>query len=82
MLRDGRPEAMDSLMKYLPEDMKELLALVVILLLILMTFVGIGSLFVRDADEKKDFMVYCQGKGGSAEDCRWEYVRMVRGGRK
>ena len=31
-------------------------------------------------DKKKiEFMKYCQNKGGSAEDCKWEWERMKNG---
>jgi len=54
---------------------------IAILIPVLFVTAGMCMMLIETTNDRLDFMKYCEQKGYSAEDCRWEWKRMSNGQR-
>ena len=58
-----------------------LISVLIFFVLAIIIFVAFYRYVISTASEdKQQFLDYCQSKGLTAQDCKWEWVRMEKGG--
>ena len=54
--------------------------LISVLIFFVLAIIIFIAIYRHPSEDKQQFLDYCQSKGLTAQDCKWEWVRMEKGG--